>query len=182
MCTRIRQKLFQENEIMADELDKSENISKKLKRGRPRLSDYLPEINALTVRGRQNYHYMVRAMRVLGNGDDPRFFWLCDANAVNAGKAGVKFVILSELGRVRDDGELVELAELICELKPTTKKAMSIIKEVRGAKRKGPSALDLANEVITTMNGYTTRHPNVTKDQQLDALETVVQIVNKSAD
>ena len=116
----------------------SEAASEKRKRGRPpimgediaRHIDLTAGGNVQTHRHKLNIYYQIRALSLLG--EDSHFSWLVDlpkakAGAKNAWKPG----ILSELGRIWDDEGLKIVALRICELKPKTKDAITMIRRVR---------------------------------------------------
>jgi hypothetical protein len=142
----------------------------KIKRGRPAflnteyfhiLAGMFPE--ATTRRGRENIYYRQLATNVLMKED--RFLWICDPAKMRAGTTGAwRPAILSELGRIKDCEIMKALALRICELKPKTKEAVSIIRNFRLGERK-PDAGRLSSEIIRTINSYIERFPTVTNDE-----------------
>lgn len=161
-----------------------ENVSKK-QRGRPRLLDKsrlaLIEFatDAKTLRHKQNVHYRTRALALLM--EDKRFLWLCDPVAMRAGKAhSMRPTILSELGRIENDGDLESVALQLCELKPKVRQAIVMIRQWRTGKVKEGDSLKLANEIIASVNGYIDRYPTTTASLILEALSTARAAVVES--
>jgi hypothetical protein len=154
---------------------------KKQKRGRPTaFSDQLveivcisdPESHTKTRRHRVNLAYRQWAISILGKQE--QFAWLCDVKKMAAAqKNSWKPSILVELGRFwPNEAEMIEEAELICNLRPKTKQAISMIRQDRlGGKRKG-NCLDLANAITKLIDDYSLRHA-MTAEQILMALENV---------
>jgi hypothetical protein len=120
----------------------SENVSKKEKRGRPRIVDskleeiYRNDVGSYTSRRTvHNVHYRVRAMSVLGLFDKPfpeAFRWLCDSSKQGikgqSDRQGYRSTIMAELGRFSDDEVLRAYAGVICELKPKTQDAVRFLR------------------------------------------------------
>lgn len=160
-----------------------ETVSEKPRRGRPSVfsreeydlvSCYSPEVR--TRRGRQNRLYMHRAMGALGDGEDDRFHWLHPPReAVMKRGARLRKRILSELGRIDDDDDLREMALVICEQKPTAKKAVAWIRRFRGASKKSAPGLDLTRRLIHCINDYCETHPETTRQQIETVLENVAR-------
>jgi len=61
----------------------------------------------------------------------------------------------------------------LCRRNPTARKAALLICEFRNIKQKEASALNLANEIIATINRYFDRYPETTNEQVEDAFFTV---------
>jgi len=161
-------------------LEEREAASKK-RRGRPKVMDKIfaklakdisPDVK--TTRGLQNVHYRQRAFICLGLGDDARFKWLCDSEAMmkdgpNAWKPG----ILAELGRFNDDEELRAYAEAICEQKPKTKDAIVRLRRARLGNGARPNCTALTQQIARLVDAYRVAHPDATKRQILQAIENV---------
>jgi hypothetical protein len=106
----------------------------KKRRGRPRV--FNPEMEAIlrgsfsdkTQRGIQNKFYLLRAFRLVQN--DPALKWLYDKEAET-----IKSVILSELGRITSDTDLLNMAREICNLKPRTRDAVLLIRAFRKSEK-----------------------------------------------
>ena len=142
----------------------TENISEKRTRGRPALMSAEREKNldgvgwfdskAKTHRGRLNLHYTYRALGALVSRTghiEQRFYWLCDNSKV------FRKTILGELGRLGDRETIRAVATVLCEIKPPTADAVGGYDGRPGDS--GGNALDLANRLISTLNGYTQRYP-----------------------
>lgn len=110
-------------------------------RGRPRVIPHELEgpvsfigPNVQTDRGRQNVFYRMRALDILS--DLERFKWLCDEEKIMANvPRAMKPTILTELGRFQDDDEMREVAGILCEHKPKTKRAVALIRLIRQGKK-----------------------------------------------
>ena len=135
----------------------------KPKRGRPRLLmpeyeaelwNLYPPTGVKSTRGIQNKHYLCHAVGLVK--DDPRFAWIVDAKTDR-----VRSTILTELGRIEDDDDLLEMALLICESRASTRKAVAAIRQFRDV-AKGPSCLSLTSRLITTIKAYVVEHPGTT--------------------
>jgi len=163
----------------------SETASEK-KRGRPKVLDAVHEQIAKscnhdvrTTRGLQNIHYRLRAQNCLI--DDERFKWLCDRDAMakgapNAWKPG----ILSELGRLDDDETIKAYAARICELKPKTKDAITMLRRARTGKAPDASVLDLTARLCRVVDDYVAAHLDVTARQLLVALANTRDAVEET--
>lgn len=108
----------------------SEKFSENKPKGRPRITTpnfdrkaqtFFPATN--TRRGLLNKHYLLIALAALSE-DKEAFIWLVDPPKF-------KLTILYELGRVQDPELIREGARQLCALKPTTKRAVQILREVR---------------------------------------------------
>lgn len=155
------------------------------RRGRPRVLS--PEVEAAfsaigmfteckTRRSRLNIYYRTKAMGVLKEG----FEWLFDGKKVAAGVQAWKPTILIELGRIEDEELMRAMAEQLCELKPSTRDAVLMVRRLRTGGLPAGDALQLANEIIATVNRYIRSHANVTKDDLRSALATAAASVNES--
>jgi hypothetical protein len=153
----------------------SETVSKKPARGRPRKfslesvrhwKSAFPEIN--TERGLQDLIYVARAQKLLRN--NPAYKWIVDPIPATLGqRKAFKKTILSALGRIDDDDGLREAAKAICEVKPTTKRAVMMIRHWRGKESPG-DAISLTNIIINVVGDYTDRHPETALQQIRGAL------------
>ena len=121
-------------------IDVAENVSEKRKRGRPSsFADWEKSfaksagLDVHTDRGLANICYQQRAIHVLLN--DPKCLWLgVDEKAIMAGTMQMRRTIMQELGRIADDDELRQVAAKICELKPTARAAVAMLRQYRGRK------------------------------------------------
>lgn len=125
-------------------------------------------------RTKQNAYYKVRAIHVLGKDNDPALKWLFDPVKINAGdETAWKPGVLTELGRIEEEADLLAMAKEVAREKPKIKEAVSKIREFRlGGK---PQATDegLANAIITAMRGYNSRHDGMDGHLVSAALELV---------
>jgi hypothetical protein len=162
----------------------SENFSKK--RGRPRLLEpgILKVVSAATdahsLRHKQDVHYRLRALGVLL--DDSRFIWLCDGERMRAGLShSYRPTILAALGRIADEADMRDVALELCETKPKARDAIQIVRRWRLGDRKPGDALQLANEIVGTINGYLSRHPT-TWQQVKGALAMAQEMVEEASE
>jgi hypothetical protein len=172
----------------------SENVPEKPKRGRPRCDLYAPEKRAFiaalglsglydraqTERGKQNIDRRQHAVGVIMQAKDARLNWLWDEAAAMAGNIRIRETILTELGRIDDDDDLLGFALQICALKPKARDAVAASRRFRSCQRKEASALDLANELINTLNDYLKRFPQMPNEDVETALSTAWEQVLKS--
>lgn len=121
--------------ISENTLTISENKISKNKRGRPSIFDpdkkrILEELfpKTRTTRGLQNNFYMGRVLYLI-KGDE-KFQWLFDRE-----KSIVRQTILAELGRVKEVEDLLIMARRICELKPTSRDGVRLIRNWRLQKK-----------------------------------------------
>jgi hypothetical protein len=167
----------------------SENFSEKPKRGRPPgwmygavARKYRREFGIyardLTERGRQNKDRRQSALRVILEAKDARLNWLVDDAAIAAGKQPkLPETILTELGRIDDDHELLTAALRLCELRPSAREAVAMIREWRGTATRAPSAVALTKILARAIDTYLLRHPETTQQQVAAAVENLVEIV-----
>jgi hypothetical protein len=120
--------MISENDLTVSE----KTISKK--RGRPLI--LTPEQKAMiekvypdltTSKSIQNKWYLVRASNVIRGHEDLK--WLFDRET-----HFIRETILTELGRIKDDVDLLSLAREVCELKPTSREAIRLIRNWKGGK------------------------------------------------
>lgn len=152
----------------------SENSAHR-KRGRPavyseqQLNLARQYSDASTVRGKQNFLYMTRAIRVLDY--DPAFCWLVGTREeINAGKKVFHNSILTELGRIKDDDNLRDIARQICEIKPRCKEALVMIRRWRTGKTLVGDAGSLTKAIIQTVEDYCAARADTTLQIILAAL------------
>ena len=161
----------------------SENVSEKPKRGRPTIfpPQFLAETTALmpdvkTYRGKQNLVYQTIATIALM--DDSRFYWLTGGSSqdVMAGRGTpMRRTILQALGRIADAKEIKAVARKICNLKPTTAAAVTMIRRYRGVWGEA-SCLSLTDQIIRCVNRYLVEHPDTTRDQVTTAFQNAIDI------
>jgi hypothetical protein len=126
------------------------------KGGRPRIFDSQMEavlegsFPDKTHRSLQNKFFLLRAFRLVKN--DPALKWLYDKEAQT-----IKSVILTELGRIAGDGDLLNLARQVCTLKPRTRDGILLIRTWRKSKKAvTPSAR--VNENLSPIGNIQTIH------------------------
>jgi hypothetical protein len=165
----------------------SETVSEtpKPKRGRPRVipDDYRAIFQAYglftdvtTERGRQNIAYRQRALRVLGN--DPRFKWVADRDAMRRGDPGsFRPTILAELGRIADDDQLREMALEVCRVKPTTRRAVAAVRRWRLGRSGVGDADGLLDELIRHVDDYLDRYPETPPAALVEAVSELLEAV-----
>jgi hypothetical protein len=162
----------------------------KRRRGRPRLQVLDPDYRAVCEavglfpsdesRTKQNRMYAQRAIHILGQTDRPQFKWLFDLEAIMANRPhSMRKTILSELGRIKDDGELIQAAFDICHLKPKTKTAISIIRQVRIGRPCPGDVYQLTKLIADTILDYRQRHPGTTFR---DVYYAIIPVVQAAAD
>jgi hypothetical protein len=170
----------------------SQNVEKR-RRGRPRLKLFTPEVESMfeacgvfdgvrTARTRQNVMYRQRAMDVLGVVRDERFKWLADfskfdTDAPNA----MKHSILAELGRIEDADKMRVVALQVCEMKPTAREAVQMIRNFRTGKQSAGDVKQLTNEIDRLIVDYLTRHPAMLFSQVCVALSSVLEFTTRLA-
>ncbi len=124
---------------------------------------------ASTVRGRQNFLYMTRAIRVLDY--EPDFYWLVGSREeISAGKKLFRNTILVELGRIEDEDDLRVIARQICEIKPRCKDALIMIRRWRTGKTLTGDAMSLTKAIIQTVEDYCAARSDTTLQIVLAAL------------
>ena len=164
----------------------SQNVETKKRRGRPRLKLFTPEVEAMyeacgvfdgvrTARTRQNVLYRQRAMDVLGVVRDERFKWLADfskfdTDAPNA----MKHSILAELGRIEDADKMRAVALQLCDMQPTAREAVQLIRNFRTGRKSAGDAQQLEAEIARVMADYLTRHPRMLFSRVCYALSSVL--------
>ena len=130
------------------------------------LKDLYPDIT--TDRGLLNVAYRIRAYGVLK--DILGCSWLCDTEKMVRGeKDAWQATILMELGKIKDTEAMIAIALQICDIKPKQKQGALMVKQARLGKQPGDT-VDLANELIATINSYCNRYEMDT-DTLLDALQ-----------
>jgi hypothetical protein len=133
----------------------------------------------------QNFYYGVRAMRVLGLNNplpaDSPLRWLFDPDAEARGESrAYRQTILSELGRIRDDAELREVALRLCNVQPTARDARTMIRRHRLGAGQPPEG-QLTRELLRTINDYRRRYPQTTWPEVRSALDVADLIVADTA-
>ncbi len=106
-----------------------------------------------TRRGLNNKYHLFCAMQALKKCGK-RVDWLFGGiNNPNSEQAKHKITILTELGRLREKDLICDCALQICELKPTTKKAVSILQQLRTGKIiEEVTPLELAKQAFVNLS------------------------------
>lgn len=163
-----------------------EKFSETKRGGRPRvISDEVRSVidfaskSGATERTKQNKLYQLRAMRALGispdTADNPpeAYLWLWPRPHVpRPGDHRVKWTVLAELGRIRDEKTLRAAARRVCELRLSTREAVLAVRCFRNGGAKAGDSLELANVIIDAINDYTKRRPGLTPTDIRRALYT----------
>jgi hypothetical protein len=168
--------------------DISENFSESRRRGRP--PRHGPEVmtmmrglfpEARTVRSIQNKWFLVQAQRVLRH--EPELTWLLDldpsTHAIQKGGA-YRMTILQELRRIEDEGVMKAVARRLCELKPSTREAVAMIRRFRLGRSAPASVNQLVDALAQTIDDYRMRHPQITDAQIHEALQMVGVLVRQA--
>jgi len=161
----------------------SEAASQKRKRGRPpvfnpgyraAMKTIFPDIK--THRGMTDSLYRGRAINLLTK--DGRFAWVADGARMKAGAPGAwKPSILVELGRIPNDENLKAVALRICELKPKTKDAVSMIRRARLGREAEGNYLKLFAHLEAALNVYLSGHPSTPADWPVKALRDLADCI-----
>jgi|SRR5579863_3493608 len=115
-----------------------------------------------------NRLFHLDALMAIGEGDKPQYRWLADART-----DCIKRTILAELGRVRDEEKIRELARYICEMKMSTAEAINFIRERRGVV-KPISALKLEDELRTSIRRWLKANKSGTQEQVGEVLRKLM--------
>ena len=88
-----------------------------------------------------------------------RFHWLVsDQESINQRKGTIRSTILSELGRIDDEGDREALALALCATQPSTRRAVALIRKHRLIQRPFASHRQLTDALRTTLNTYLAEH------------------------
>jgi hypothetical protein len=166
--------------------DASDNgRGRRRKRGRPKVVDpdgwlrpLWPDVT--TDRGLANRWYQARALCCLNY--EPAFAWLVsNEEAIRAGHGKIRATIVGELGRIEDEQVMRQAAARICELKPSARDAVVMLRRLRTGKSPEPNCLDLTKALIGCVNDYLKRHPEASWQLVRTALENAQDAVEESA-
>jgi hypothetical protein len=157
------------------------NFSEKPRRGRPRAftaetEKHFEDAGALDPRRTRRTHlnliYQMRTPGLIWEHYEPAFAWLTDARAaVQAGTGKVRRrVILSEFGRIAEDKELIFAAQEICMDRPTTRRAVAMIRYLRTGRCVPRSYRRLAEAIQSAIDEYLEIRPEMTRDHIWKAL------------
>ena len=155
-------------------LPELETVSKSEAFGSPEIKALLRQMNprVKTERGLLNVAYRLRAVTNIMH--IPECSWLCDEEKMKAGESQAwKPTILIELGKILDVEAMISIALQICQIKPKGKQGALMVRNIRLGKNQG-DIINLANEVIQTINGYMDRY-EMSSESVLEALQVVYQ-------
>lgn len=152
-------------------LQKLETISKSEAFGSPEIKALMIKMNprVKTERGLLNVAYRLRAVTNIMH--IPECSWLYGDKT--AEKDTAKSTILMELGKIKDIDVMTATALILCQLKPKSKQGALMVRNIRLGKNQG-DIINLANEVIQTINGYMDRY-EMSSESVLEALQVVYQ-------
>ena len=178
----------------------SEEFSEK-KRGRPKvLSEKIEETlrgigcyQQRTRRGRLNEHYFFECLSLFRGSDGgfdseraKRWNWL-HYNTYGKG-SGERWrrTIMAEIGRLRDRELMTQAADLICELKPSAREAVNMIRRWRVNGRSKPAnCFDLGKALCRAFIEYRSAHADLAHEDALITVialrETVAEIYSEGA-
>jgi hypothetical protein len=167
----------------------SEKISENKKsRGRPRcVAPHLEELYEMagigldckTRRGKVNRYYAMEALDALNHR--PGLDWLFNSDDMRAGVGKVRWTILSELGRLREHDVIAEAAAFVCELKPTTAIAVSLIRRYRIGRSCPGTAFELREKLLAVVRTYQQTHPDMSSEKVLEAFGGAWDEVERAA-
>jgi hypothetical protein len=128
----------------------------------------------------QNRLYALRAMErlgLLGDGElkralseRPALRWLVD-------EEGARWGILAELGRIRDPEKFDVAVWWVLEYRPKTKEAVPHLRRFRTGRSRHPDTGDLSEEIVRAVDRYGRRHPEITRNQELEALRLAAELL-----
>jgi hypothetical protein len=97
---------------------------------------------------------------------------------IQNGTGHYRYAILYELGRIEDEDLREQVALHLCELKPTTRKAIALIRLCRLGKRPPATPHQLADALRKTMNMYLQEHEAMPWDDVRAALDLLRNAVD----
>jgi hypothetical protein len=165
-----------------------ENISQKppAPRGRPRLSSTEFEDVATrfwafgkTRHTRTNAVYRHRAIRQFI--EDARFAWLCRDPVPNGPDGTLRRTILTELGRIDDEGIREAIALDLCARQPTAREAVAQIRAYRLGRSPRGSVRQLYLALARTLQDYVVAHPDMPWEAVQEAVVALRVQVNSLA-
>jgi hypothetical protein len=161
----------------------SENMTPHHKRGRPTLISEevravfnMGNVGELSERSKQNFYHAMPACSLLHG--DPRFAWLTE---VKPNGRFARIGILSELGRIDNDEDIIAAALVVSEERPKTKDAMVRIRRFRTGKAPAYDPDALAHELIRVLDTYVESHPGIPWEDVEAAVEVVLVSVQTAA-
>jgi hypothetical protein len=165
----------------------SENTPKR-KRGRPRhfpesemqFARKLHQPEKRSGRGLQNFIYQARAQGVIESllPTYPELRWLYDPKAIRRGKSAFHQTIMQELGRIPDDAVLVRRARDMCNLRPTSREAVKLLRRARLQQGAKGSVEELTEVLRSAVNNYLRWHPDLTLADARAAVGQLWQLID----
>jgi len=135
-----------------------------------------PEVRSR--RGLVDIAYRLHAISLVK--DIPACRWLCDFTDMQRGNDSAwQPGILTELGRINDNDDLIAIAMQVCERQPSRKEAIRFIRRYRTARRP-PQNDQLTAEILGVVNDFIQRYPQTTLEAVNDTLG-IVQVAVRSA-
>ena len=161
-----------------------ENDSEIRRRGRPRIDDgyrdpgILDSIRAdspglRSHRAILNTAVMFKAGSAIGTGGEAEFNWLW-----NAKEQKYRKTILAELGRLDDRESIRAVARHLCEVKPSTAKAVALIRRARGVSQSA-GVESLVNRIVATITGFLELYPATQTVDVKAALQEIADRVER---
>ncbi len=126
----------------------------------------------------QNRLYALRALERLGLlGDSELRQALADRPALRwlVCEDGARWGILAELGRIRGLEKFEAAVAWVLEHRPKTKEAVAWIRLFRTGRSSSPNARELTGEIVRAVNGYDSKYPKLTREQELEALRLATE-------
>ncbi|HUT91206.1 MAG TPA: hypothetical protein VMY37_17025 [Thermoguttaceae bacterium] len=173
----------------------SETVSKKAKRGRPKVFEprelsiaRMAAPDAKSERTIRNAAWAQIGLRLFLTGDsqpkNPQELGF-DGSFIFDVKTDIfKKTILAELGRLcvdRGEDVALEVAKVICEKRIRARDAVARIRKLRGT-TKGEHCGSLSGRLVKTINDYLAEHPEATLGHVRVAIASVSEQVEKSAE
>jgi hypothetical protein len=171
----------------------TENTSeKKKRRGRPRLmeadwEEYMRETTGQYVSHRtiQNADYETRAVMVLKlsmtNAPDYPYRWLADPTKQHicgrSQRQGYRKTVLAELGRIKNEEDLRDVALEVCRLKPKTQDAIRMIRRSRLGQSPKANPISVEDAIWRAIEDYKSIHPETTENDICNAVCSIDEVL-----
>ena len=172
----------------------SETVSKKAKRGRPKVFEpgelsiaRMAAPDAKSERTVRNAAWAQIGLRLFLTGDsqpkNPQELGF-DGSFIFDVKTDIfKKTILTELGRLcvaQGEDVALEVAKVICNKRMRARDAVARIRQLRGTSH-GGGCLSLTDRLVKTVNDYLAEHPETTWAQVRGALANASDLIDESA-
>jgi hypothetical protein len=133
-----------------------------------------------TRRNHLNVLYSLDALKILLR-DEERFAWLLGRNGGKSdAEPAPRNSILSELGRIEDEEDILAVADQLCKLKPKAREAIARIRRWRLGKSRPGDAFELGTELAAKLDDYWMRHPDLPTSEVEVALLALLCEVRKA--